>query len=116
MHIIKRIIYILITLAILIKLIFISSYLLYYTSYHINNTDKINININKKSIDNFYKWKSRSEFLFQIIIALLIIIIFNPFYNNLRFINGEISTLLFVFAILLIITANWNEFIINFME
>ena len=90
MHIIKRIIYILITLAILIKLIFISTYLLYYTSYHINNTDKIKININKKSIYNFYKWKSRAEFLFQIIIALLIIIIFNPFYNNLRFINGEI--------------------------
>ena len=113
MHIIKKIIYSLITIAIFIKLIFISSYLLYYMSYHIDKSDKININIEKDVINDFYKWKYRSEFIFQIIIALLIIIIFNPWYNNLRFINSEIIMLLFIFAILLIITANWNEFINN---
>jgi predicted ABC-type exoprotein transport system permease subunit len=113
MHIIKKIIYYLLTIAILIKIIFLVTTFLYYVSYNINKTDKINININKKSIENFHKWKNRSEFLFQIIIALLIIIIFNPWYYNLKFINGEISLLLFIFAILLIISANWNGFIEN---
>jgi predicted ABC-type exoprotein transport system permease subunit len=115
MHIIKKTIYVLLTIAILIKIIFISSTLLYYVSYNINKNDKININISKKSLDNFYKWKNRAEFLFQILIALLIIIIFNPWYNNLRFINGEISILFFIFAILLIVSANWNEFIKNLL-
>jgi hypothetical protein len=105
MHIIKRIIYILITLAILIKIIFILTTFLYYISYKIN--------IDKKSMNNFYKWKNRAEFLFQIIIALLIIIIFNPWHYNLKFINNEISTLFFIFALLLIIGANWNEFLEN---
>ena len=116
MHIIKKTIYILITCAIFIKLVFISSYLLYYISYQIDKFDNININFNKNEINNFYKWKYAAEFIFQIIIALLIIIIFNPWYNNLRFINNEISMLFFIFALLLIISADWNEFNNNLIK
>jgi len=116
MHIIKKIIYVLITIAILIKIIFISSYILYYISYNIDKSEKINIKINQKSIDNFHKWKNRAEFLFQLSVALLIIIIFNPWYNNIKFITSEISTMFFIFAILLIITANWKEFLDNIIK
>ncbi len=113
MHIIKKIIYFLITIAVLIKIIFLSSLFLYYVSYQIDKSDKIKLTIDKKSILNFFKWKSRAEFLFQICIALLIIIIFNPWYNNLQYITKEITVMFFIFGIILIISADWNNFMVN---
>ena len=113
MNIIKIIIYFLITIAILIKIIFISSAFLYRASYRINQNNIIKFKVNKNSILNFFKWKSRSEFLFQICMALLIIIIFNPWYNNLKYITHEITVLFFIFGILLIISSDWNDFINN---
>jgi len=45
--------------------------------------------------------------------AILLIILFNPFYNNLQFINRETIILLFIFGIILIISAKWQDFINN---
>jgi hypothetical protein len=44
---------------------------------------------------------------------LLLIILFNPFYNNLQYINRETTILLFIFGIILILTADWNTFYNN---
>ena len=59
---------------------------------------------------NVIKLKDNSEFIYQITIALLIIIIFNPWYNNIRFISNEITILFFIFGLIIIISADWNHF------
>lgn len=68
---------------------------------------------NDKWLLKFQQWKENTEFIFMISMALLIIIIFNPFYNNLQYINRETIILLFVFGIIIIISSKWNDFINN---
>jgi hypothetical protein len=107
MHIIKKTIYFLVTLAIIIKVVFLLAAILYY----INQTLKINMD--DKLLLNVMKIKDNSEFIYQITIALLIIIIFNPWYNNMRFISKEIMILFFIFGIIIIISADWNHFFLK---
>lgn len=104
MHIIKKTIYFLVTLAIIIKVVFLLAAILYY----INQTLKINMD--DKLLLNVMKIKDNSEFIYQITIALLIIIIFNPWYNNMIFISKEITILFFIYGIIIIISADWNHF------
>jgi len=59
------------------------------------------------------KLKDKSEFMYQITVALLIIIIFNPWYNNMKFISKEITILFFIFGIIIIISSDWNHFFIK---
>ena len=107
MHIIKKTIYFLVTFAIIIKVIFLLAAILYY----VNQTLKINMDDNL--LLNVMKLKNSSEFIYQITIALLIIIIFNPWYNNMKFISKEIIILFFIFGIIIIISADWNHFFIK---
>ncbi len=103
MHIIQKSIYILVTLAIIIKIVFLLTSVLYYISKLINTKVK----------NKIFKYKHNFEFIYNIIVALLIIIIFNPWYNNMRFISKEIKTLFFIFGVIIIITLDWNKFIIK---
>jgi hypothetical protein len=107
MHIIKKTIYFLVTLAIIIKVVFLLSAILYYIN------KKLKINIDDNLLLNVMKIKDNSEFIYQITIALLIIIIFNPWYNNMRFISKEIIILFFIFGIIIIISADWNHFLMK---
>lgn len=107
MHIIKKTIYFLVTFAIIIKVIFLLAAILFY----VNQTLKINMDDNL--LLNAIKLKDKSEFIYQITVALLIIIIFNPWYNNMRFISKEITILFFIFGIIIIISADWNNFFIK---
>jgi len=55
-------------------------------------------------------WKHRVEFVFVILMSLLLIYLFNPRYNNQGVVDFEIKLLLYLFGFILIITAKWSSF------
>jgi hypothetical protein len=54
--------------------------------------------------------KHQLEFIFTILMAILLIILFNPINSNML-LDNEARTLLYLFGFLLILTANWDHFI-----
>jgi amino acid permease len=58
-------------------------------------------------------WKSRVEFIFIFLMSGLLIYLFNPFYNEMSMIgkDKETKVLIFVFGFILILTADWSDFI-----
>jgi hypothetical protein len=52
----------------------------------------------------------RAEFIFIISMSLLLIYIFNPRNPKLTKINTETSVLLFLYGIIVLITAHWDTF------
>ena len=54
-------------------------------------------------------WKERIELLFKFLMALLLIYLFNPRENRLNLINYKTKLLLFLFGIILLFTAHWEE-------
>jgi hypothetical protein len=58
-----------------------------------------------------YYWKGRVEFIFTIFMALFMIYLFNPRINRIYMINGETKILLYLFGIVLLVTADWSNFI-----
>jgi hypothetical protein len=87
---------------IFIKIIFIilSINIIILKKKHEDNTDKY-----KKLMF----WKSRVEFIFIASMALLLILLFNP-YNKKNCVDNETRILLFLFGIILIITSKWDLF------
>jgi hypothetical protein len=55
-------------------------------------------------------WKERIEFLFVILMAVLMIYIFNPRKSRINLLNKEIKILLYLFGFILLITADWKIF------
>jgi uncharacterized membrane protein YiaA len=55
-------------------------------------------------------WKERVEFIFIILIALLLIYLFSPRVNRISMIDRETKLLLYLFGFVLIITAKWEDF------
>ena len=55
-------------------------------------------------------WKSRVEFIFTIGMAILLIYVFSPKRRD-KIVNHETKVLFFLFGIVLIITAKWDNFI-----
>jgi hypothetical protein len=55
-------------------------------------------------------WKSRVEFVFIFLMSLLLIYLFNPKRDRKAMINKETELVLFLFGIVLIITADWSDF------
>jgi hypothetical protein len=62
------------------------------------------------SLKIFNTLKHQVEFIFTIMIAILMIILFYPYYKKQIVINHETRFILYLFGILLIITANWLNF------
>jgi len=56
----------------------------------------------------FY-WKERFEFIFLLLMAILLIYLFNP-REKMVMIDGETKVLLYLFGIVLLITAKWADF------
>jgi len=56
------------------------------------------------------KRKEIIEFLFVAAMAVLLILIFNPWMDNLRHLNSETRLLFYLFGWILIITAKWDAF------
>lgn len=55
-------------------------------------------------------WKEHVEFVFIVLMAFLLIYLFNPIKNKMYMINNETQLLLYLFGVVLIITANWKIF------
>ena len=56
-------------------------------------------------------WRERCEFIFSVLMAFLLIYLFNPRNNRIFMINHETKVLLYLFGFILIITANWKPFL-----
>ena len=55
--------------------------------------------------------KKRFEFVFIVLMSILLIYLFNPIKNHINMINSEANLLFFLFGFILIFTADWNTFI-----
>jgi hypothetical protein len=66
---------------------------------------------NTESYKTFSYWKERLEFIFIILMSVLLTYLFNPRQNRNNMINGETKLLLYLFGFVLLITANWSTFI-----
>jgi len=87
-----------------VKIIFIllASYGLY-----LKKTGKIN----STQYKNIEFYKERIDFVFVFLMSILLIIIFNPRMPRFDLLNKEAKLLIFLFGIVLIITAKWKVFI-----
>ena len=55
-------------------------------------------------------YKERFEFVFILLMSILLIYLFNPRIDRNVMINGETKLLLYLFGFVLLITANWETF------
>ena len=85
---------------IVFKLVFIFSSLGHVVASRSNNQ-----NIDKKMV----YWKKHTEFIFVVSMAILLILVFNP-YKPIP-VDENSSDLFFLFGIILVLTADWNVFI-----
>lgn len=65
----------------------------------------------KTSLEINDRIKDQVEFIFNIAMALLIIILFNPRQKKHLKIDSETRLLLYLFGYLLVISADWSSFI-----
>lgn len=86
-----------------IKLCFISMSL---THIYLKVKGESDSDLDKK----IFYWKERFEFIFILLMAILLIYLFNPRIDRNVMINGETKLLLYLFGFVLLITANWETF------
>ena len=56
-------------------------------------------------------WKDRSEFIFKACLSVILIILFNPRRKTPLVINSETKVLLYLYGFIVILQANWKQFI-----
>jgi hypothetical protein len=66
---------------------------------------------NTKQDKQVLYWKSHIEFIFTILMACLLIYVFNPIHGKQVTVSNETKTLFFMFGFVLIITSKWELFI-----
>jgi len=86
-----------------LKILFI---LLAIAHLYMKKTNQVNSPTDKTIV----YWKSRVDFIFTFFMALLLIYLFFPRSNRETRVNGETKLLLFLFGIILVITAEWSDF------
>lgn len=89
-----------------VKVIFI---ILAVTKLYISRKDPNN----KTKINNLEFWKERVEFIFIVLMSILLIYLFNPRVNRTYMIDSETKLLLYLFGFVLLLTSNWEQFIYN---
>ena len=92
-----------ISLIFVIKIGFI---LMAVTHIYLKVKGETNSDLDKKIVH----WKERFEFVFVLLMALLLIYLFNPRNNRIVMIDGESNVLLYLFGFVLLITAKWGDF------
>jgi len=92
-----------VSIAILVKVIFVILAIV-HLSY------KVKKQTNSPKDKKVIYWKDRMEFIFTIMMALLLIYLFNPRSSKIIGLDAETKILLFLFGIILIITAKWQIF------
>ena len=76
----------------------------------INLSYKVKNETNSPTDKKIIYWRDRLEFVFTIMTAILLIYLFNPRNNKITGLDTETKYLLFLFGIILIITAKWDIF------
>jgi hypothetical protein len=93
-----------IILIFIVKIVFI---ILSVTHIYFRAKGKTNTPMDK----NIVYWKERVEFIFVLLMSVLLIYLFNPRNDKSVLINNETKWLLYLFGFVLLITAKWNTFI-----
>ena len=88
-------------LIIFVKFIFI---VLAISHMYMKANEKTDSDLDKKIV----YWKEREKFLFEILMALLLIYLFNPRHDHRALIDSHVKLLLYLFGFILLITANWS--------
>lgn len=65
---------------------------------------------NNKYIQIFTYGKKIIEFVFTMLMSLLIIILFNPFFNETKLLNKKVQILLFAYGIIVLTNSDWGLF------
>jgi cytochrome bd-type quinol oxidase subunit 2 len=92
-----------VSLIFIVKICFI---LMSVSHIYMRVTGKTDSDLDKKLV----YWKERFEFVFILLMSILLIYLFNPRIDRSVMINGETKLLLYLFGIVLLITAKWEEF------
>jgi len=93
---------------IFIKIVFI---IMALSHIYLENFSKNEVLKDQYSKKTLY-WKERTEYLFIISMAILLIFIFHPWSNHVhKYMTNEIKLLFYLFGWVLIITAHWSLFI-----
>jgi len=82
------------------KIVFV---ILAFTRIYMKMTGKEKSELYKKIV----YLKQKLELIFIVLMALLLIYLFNPIKNNISMIDRETKLLLYLFGFVLIITAKW---------
>lgn len=102
----------LITFIIIIKLIFLG--LAIYDKLLLEKTKMVKTPSQKTKVQDKEKnvsyWKGRVEFIFVILMSIVLIYLFYPRSKNPPVIDGHTRLLLFLYGILSILTADWEMF------
>ena len=93
-----------ISIIFLVKIVFI---ILASTHLYLKFKNETNSELDKEVLF----WRERVEFIFILLMAILLIFLFNPYKNKMYMINNETKVLLYLFGIVLIITADWKSFL-----
>ena len=67
--------------------------------------------LSQKFYTFFSYLREKTEFMYFISMAILLIIIFNPSHNHKKYINKEMGILFWLFGFIIIITSKWTLFI-----
>jgi hypothetical protein len=93
---------------IFIKIVFILMVISHIYIEKISNNQELKDKYSKKTL----YWKERTEYIFTISMAILLIFIFHPWSHHVKkYMTPEIKILFYLFGWILIITSNWSLFI-----
>lgn len=68
---------------------------------------------NNKLIEIFTYWKSQIEFLYTVLMSILLIILFNPYVTEIKLIDEETRILFFMYGLIMLINSHWELFLKN---
>lgn len=77
----------------------------------VNKKNKDNNTKHKENCSKIEYWRERIEFVFLVMMSILLVYLFNPRKNHTYLIDYETKFLLFVFGIILLTKAPWELFI-----
>ena len=90
----------------LIIFVKISFVVLAISHFYLKSKGEADSDLNKKVV----YWQHRVEFIFEMLMAFLLIYLFNPRHDHKTLIDKHVKVLLYLFGIILLITAKWSTF------
>lgn len=87
-----------------LKIIFIASTLLHK---YVSHNKKSNL---KKYDDKLVYLRDLSEFIFVVLMCLILIFVFHPRQEHNKYLNKEMRFLIYLFGWIILLTADWSEF------